>query len=127
SLEIALAQGRISATGGFGVRYQSIADGRVEARLGPDGFTATGTINLHIPGLDQAQGQVWVREGRFGGRITIGADKVRMAGGRRANLVITIQDGALNGEGTLQLSIPGVREARLGFGMDAQGNFGITG
>jgi hypothetical protein len=127
NLQLAFAEGRFTATGGFSVRYGTVADGRVEARFAGGQFSATGTINLHIPGLDVARGEIWVREGRLGGRITIGADKIRFPGVRSANLVVTIQDGALTGEGRLDLGIPGIRQAQLGFGLDAAGNYAITG
>jgi hypothetical protein len=127
NLQLAVAEGRFTATGGFSVRYGTVADGRVEARFAGGQFTATGTINLHIPGLDVARGELWVREGRLAGRLTIGADKIRIPGVRSANLVVTIQDGAMTGEGRLDLGIPGIRQAQLGFGLDAAGNYTITG
>jgi hypothetical protein len=127
NLGLAFAGGTFTVAGGFSVRYGTVADGRVEARFASGQFSATGTINLHIPGLDVARGEIWVREGRLGGRITIGADKLRFPGVRSANLVITIQDGAMTGEGRLDLGIPGIRQAQLGFGLDAAGNCAITG
>ena len=127
NLQLRFADGRFTATGGFAVRYGTVADGRVEARFAGGQFSATGTIMLHIPGIDEAKGEIWVREGRLGGRITIGADKLRFPGVRSANLVVTIQDGALTGEGRLDLAIPGIRQALLGFGIDKDGNYAITG
>jgi hypothetical protein len=127
NLQLLFAEGRFSATGGFTVRYGTVADGRVEARFAGGQFSALGTIALHIPGLDEAKGEIWVREGRLGGRIRIGADKLRFPGVRSANLVVTIEDGALTGEGRLDLTIPGVKQAVLGFGIDKAGNYAITG
>ncbi len=127
NLAINVSKGKFSATGGFAVKYSTVADGRVEATLNDRGFSATGTLNLHIPGLDQATGRLWVREGTLGGSIEIGADKLKFPGVKSANLVVTIQDGQLGGAGTVMLSIPGVREGRLGFGIDQEGNYTITG
>jgi len=127
NLEIKVSQGKFSAMGGFAVKYSTIADGRVEASLTGQGFSATGTLNLHVPGLDQATGRVWIREGKLGGEVRLGADKLKFPGVRSANLVVTIQDGQLSGTGTVMLSIPGVREGRLGFGVDSEGNYSITG
>src|SRR5262249_28882701 len=127
NLALNVSKGKFSATGGFAVKYSTIADGRVEATLNDRGFSATGTLNLHIPGLDQATGRLWVRDGTLGGSIEIGADKLKVPGVKSANLVVTIQDGQLSGAGTVMLSIPGVREGRLGFGVDREGNYTITG
>jgi hypothetical protein len=127
NLAINVSKGKFSATGGFAVKYSTIADGRVEAALNDRGFSALGTLNLHIPGLDQATGRVWVREGTLGGSIEIGADKLKVPGVKSANLIVTIQDGQLSGAGNVMLSIPGVREGRLGFGIDQEGNYTITG
>ncbi len=127
TLGITFGNGQFAATGGFALKYSTIADGRVDAKFGSGGFEATGTVDLHIPGLDVAQGQVWVREGKLGGQITLGADKVKIPGVTSAGLVVTIQDGHLQGEGTVTLAVPGVREGKLRFRADQKGNYAITG
>jgi Domain of unknown function (DUF4157) len=127
TLGFSVADGKFVATGGFGVKYGTVADGRVEAKISGKGFEALGTLNLHVPGLDEAKGQVWVREGKLGGQIKVGADKLKVPGVRSASLTVTIQDGALAGHGVVQLAVPGVKEGALDFGVDKAGNYAITG
>jgi hypothetical protein len=40
---------------------------------------------------------------------------------------VLVQDGALSGEGVVDLAVPGVKQARLGFGVDKNGNYSISG
>jgi Domain of unknown function (DUF4157) len=127
SLGISYAKGSFVATGGFALKYTTVAEGRVDAKFGAKGFEALGALVLHVPGLSEAKGQVWVREGKLGGRIDVGADKLKLPGVKSAKLTVTIEDGQLAGEGTLDLSVPGVKQAKIGFGVDAKGNYAITG
>jgi Domain of unknown function (DUF4157) len=127
NIQLSVANAKLKATGGFAFKYTTIADGKVTATADASGFVATGAVELHIPGLSEAKGEVWVREGRFGGQITIGADKLKFPGVKSARLVVRIEDGQLTGEGTIDLSVPGVKQAKLGFGVDDKGNYAITG
>lgn len=116
------------ASGKLTLQYGTAAKGEISAQVTGGGFSASGKIDLTIPGLDKATGEVWIREdGKVGGRITVGADKLKLPGVKSANLVVTIQDGQLAGEGTVQLSVPGIKEGKLGFGVDQAGNYNITG
>lgn len=128
TLAINGTDGAFSATGGFGFRYSSFADGQITAQLSNEhGFSASGTVNLHIPGIDQAQGRAWIREGRFGGELILGIDKIRFPGVRSGRLVVGFADGQLTGTGTLVLGIPGLRDTTLTFTANSQGQYSITG
>ena len=127
SLGLAFVEKEFSAKGGFALKYTTIADGRVDAKFGAKGFEATGDINLHIPGLTEAKGKVWYREAKLGGKIEIGAKQLKVPGVKSAKLVILIQDGMLTGDGTINLGVPGVKEAALAFAFDPKGNFSISG
>lgn len=128
NLTLSAANGQFSASGGFGFSYGTFARGSVTATLSNTaGFSANGNIDLTIPGIDQARGEAWIRNGRFGGRINIGANKLRFPGVQTANLVIGIADGVLTGTGTVGLSIPGLRNPTLTFTANSQGQYGIAG
>lgn len=129
NLGIAVTQGEFSATGGFGFRFGSMATGSITASMSNTrGFSAQGAINLHIPGIDQASGEAWVRNKVFGARLTVGKDQLRLPGVQSARLVVDVNgDGALSGTGTVVLRIPGLRDATLQFTANSRGQYGITG
>ena len=128
SVAISAADGQFSATGAFAIKYSTIADARAEVSLGnTKPFEAVGTLNLHVPGIDEAKGQIWYRAGKLGGSVHIGADKLKIPGVKSASLDVLVQDGALTGEGVVDLAVPGVKQARLGFGVDKDGNYSISG
>jgi hypothetical protein len=128
SVAITAANGQFSATGAFAIKYSTIADARAEVSLGnTKPFEAVGTLNLHVPGIDEAKGQIWYRAGKLGGSVHIGAEKLKIPGVKSASLDVLVQDGALTGEGVVDLAVPGVKQARLGFGVDKNGNYSISG
>jgi hypothetical protein len=128
TIQVQIANGEFSATGGFGFRYGNFAEGRLTAQLSnAAGFSAQGTVNLHIPAIDQAQGEAWIRNGRFGGRLTLGRNKVNFPGVQSANLVVELTDGQLTGTGTILLAIPGLRDTTLRFTANSRGQYSITG
>jgi hypothetical protein len=127
-LILGFERGELFASGQVVLQYSTIARGEIKALATKEGFTASGQIDLTIPGLDKATGKVWLdKEGEVGGRIDIGAEKLKVPGVKRASLTVLIQKGALAGEGTLDLAVPGVKQARLGFGVDEKGNYAING
>lgn len=116
------------ASGQVILQYSKIARGELTAMADKGGFSAKGVIDLMIPGLDKARGEVWLdTKGKVGGRITVSADKLKVPGVKSANLVVSIEDGALAGKGEVELSIPGVKKGTLDFGVDKEGNYAITG
>lgn len=128
TLAIAIADGIFSVTGGFGFRYGTFANGQVSASFTPaHGFAAAGNIDMHVPGIDQASGQAYVRQGRFGAHLSVGTNKVKFPGVRSANLAVDVTDGTLAGTGTILLAIPGLRDTRLQFTANSRGQYGITG
>lgn len=128
TVAISAANGEFSATGAFALKYSTIADARAEVSLSnTKPFEAVGTLNLHVPGIDEAKGQIWYREGKLGGSVHVGADKLKMPGVKSASLDVLVQDGALTGDGVVDLAVPGVKQARLGFGVDKDGNYSISG
>ncbi|MEA2337513.1 MAG: hypothetical protein QOE82_1520 [Thermoanaerobaculia bacterium] len=127
NLILGFGKKEFTAAGGFGIKYTTIAVGRVEAKFGDKGFEATGGLNLNIPGLTEAKGQVWYREKKLGGKVDIGARQLKVPGIKEAKLQVLIGDGMLSGTGTIDLGVPGVKKAELSFLIDPKGNFAVTG
>ncbi len=127
TLGLAFANKEFSVSGGFALKYSTIADGRVQARFGKNGFEATGDLELHIPGLTEAKGKIWYREEKLGGQVKIGAKQLKVPRVRNPSLTVTIEDGVLGGSGTMDLDLPGVKKADIAFLIDQKGNFAISG
>ncbi len=127
NLVIGIANDQFSATGGFGFRYGTLASGQVAAAFTGGRFTADGTIDFNVPGLDQARGEAHVRDGRFSARVTLGKDKIRFPGVKSARVVVDVADGLLAGTGTVVLGIPGLDDASLAFTANSQGQYALSG
>lgn len=131
TLEIAIQEGKFSATGGFDFRYGSLAHGNIEAKFSDAGFRADGAISLAIPGIDKAEGKAWIQHGHFGAEIKIGAKQLKFPGVdkviQKAELAVLVADGVLAGTGSIHLAIPGLDAAVLVFKADSTGQFSIEG
>jgi hypothetical protein len=126
TLEIMIVDGTFSATGGFDFRYGSTVHGNITASF-TDSFTATGSIFLNIPGIDQAEGHAWVRQGHFGADITVGTKQIKFPGVSAAQLTVSVVDGVMAGTGNIHLKIPGLDNAVLVFKADSTGQYSIEG
>jgi len=128
SLQVQIHDGEFAASGGFGFRYGNLARGSINATFSPrTGFEATGAVDLLIPGVDSARGEAWVRGGRFGGRLTVDASKLRFPAVQSANLTVLVADGVLTGTGHVNLSVPGLRNPSLTFRASSDGLYSIEG
>jgi len=126
-LALTAAASKFDVTGGFALKYTTIADAAVTASFGNDGFEAAGDLNLHIPGLTEAKGRIWYKQSKLAGKVTVGAKQLKVPGVKSANIVFDIAGGVLSGSGDLELAVPGVSKASLHFLYDPKGNFSATG
>jgi hypothetical protein len=127
NLGISIAASTLAASGGFDFAYGTMATGRLEAGYGRDGFTATGNIDLHIPGIDEACGEAHVRGGKFGASVRVGAGHLKFPGVQSAAVLVTVEDGQLNGTGTVHLAVPSLNSATLTFTANSQGQYTLAG
>jgi uncharacterized protein DUF4157 len=128
TLEIGVVDGVFSATGDIGFAYGTFASGKLESSWSAGtGLLAKGTLDLKIPGIDEAKGVVSLENGRMNGLITISQDKVKFPGVQSAKLEIAIADGVLTGTGNVILAIPGLDAATLLFVVDTKGEYKFTG
>lgn len=128
SIEVLLEEGQISATGVLAFKLSTFADAKLEANVDKSGFVAKGTVDFHMPGLDTAKGTVLYKDKKLSGRIDIETAQLKkIPGVQSASLVILITDESVNGTGEVKLTIPGIKKGTLGFALDKEGNYGITG
>jgi hypothetical protein len=127
-LILGFEDGEFYASGQVILQYGTFARGELNALATKKGFSASGKIDLTIPGIDKAGGKIWLdTEGKVGGEIEVGSSQLKIPGVKKANIKITIQDGVMTGDGIVQLGIPGIKQGRLGVTVDKDGNYAITG
>lgn len=121
-------QGPVEVHGTVGFKVGSIAHGRLNASFGKEGLKGDGTLDVCIPGLDSAKGTVNYKDGKFSGRGEIETSQLKkILPVRAGKFVITVSDEAMTGSGELDLTIPGIKKATVGFSLDKSGNYAITG
>lgn len=103
--------GRVSFE--IGPAKKALVDGFIEARLGADGFEAQGRLNAHVPGLDEAQGDVFYQKqagGAYGwsGSVDLKTSKIP----RTKNVAVHagFDPAGWTVSGTLTIAIPGKGE-----------------
>lgn len=100
--------GRVSFE--IGPAKKAFVDGFIEARLGADGFEAQGELNAHVPGLDEAKGDVFYKKqsgGAYGwnGFVDLKTSKIP----RTKNVAVHAEFDPTGWgvSGTLTIAIPG--------------------
>jgi hypothetical protein len=128
TLTISVIDGAFSAAGLLGFKYGKLMTGSIDTRWQNGALLGDGIVELHIPGIDKAEGQVHLRNGRFTGSVNVRKDKFKLPGVRDANLTAAIDENAiLTGSGSVGLEIPGLQHPTLLFTCNSQGNYAIAG
>jgi hypothetical protein len=127
SLEATLIEEKFSAQGNLAFKISTFAEAKLTANVDSGGFAAKGVLDLHVPGLDKAQGTITYSNKKLTGDIEIGKDKFKLPRVKSASLHIHVTDTELTGTGVVELDVPGVKRGTLGITVDKAGNYLITG
>jgi hypothetical protein len=96
--------GNLAFTIGTGKR--ALMDGLITITADSEGLLATGEVNAHIPGVDEAKGTVTYRPAQgWTGAITITTSKIPYV--QSANVTVTLTDKGLDLDGGLDIALPG--------------------
>lgn len=98
------ATGRVAFALGRGAT--PVANGYVEAGVDGSGLFATGRLDAHIPGIDEASGEVQYRGGAWSGRILIESSQIRLPGVTRAQLQLDVDNEGLRPSGEVEFDLP---------------------
>lgn len=80
-------------------RGRDLLTGQVIASANQNGLIFDGTLNAHIPGTDEAIGEVHYQDGRWSGLVRVESSKIRLPGFQRGELQLnfsTNEQGALS-------------------------------
>jgi len=107
------AQGTLGVA--FGSPKKPLADGVLTVSADADGLVVDGKIDVHIPGVDQAEGHITYRDGHLTGTFTISTEQLRgpLPGVTGASLTGGFNDQGISLEGSLSLNLPGDQPATL--------------
>jgi hypothetical protein len=97
-----------------GPKGKPILDGSVTAEADTSGFFAHGQINAYLPGVDQAQGKVEYRNGRWKGEININSTQIKLPMIQSASLRVDFTDEGATPSGSIVLGLPGGQTVELG-------------
>jgi hypothetical protein len=109
----------LSAKGTLGVAFgppkKPLADGALTITADANGLVIDGKIDVHIPGVDQAEGHITYRDGHLTGNFTISTEQLRgkIPGVTGASLTGGFNDQGISLEGSVDLKLPGDQPAKL--------------
>ena len=120
------AQGTLGIA--FGPPKKPLADGNLTISADANGLVVDGKIDVHIPGVDQAEGHITYRDGHLTGNFTISTDQLRgrLPGVTAASLTGGFDDQGISLEGSVDLKLPGDQPATLSV-KKKDGHFVYTG
>lgn len=94
----------------LGPAKKAFVDGFIEARLGADGFEAEGKLNAHVPGLDEAKGDVFYKkqaDGAYGWNGFVDLTSSKIPRTKSVAVHAGFDPGGWNVSGTITIAIPG--------------------
>ncbi|MEI6340905.1 MAG: DUF4157 domain-containing protein [Verrucomicrobiota bacterium] len=91
----------------IGPARRPIATGRLEASADANGLVFLGTLDAHIPGTDQARGEVSYRSGQWSGSIVINSSQIRIPGVQRGEIRVDFTERGIVPSGTVDLLVAG--------------------
>ncbi len=104
-------QGNLDIAFGSGANPYATANLNVTAN--PAGISASGTIDAHIPMVNEARGQVNYRDGQWTGQIRIATDKIRIPNVTSCTVEINITNNGITAGGEIVMDVRG-NPIRLG-------------
>ena len=100
----------------LGSAGRPIATGSVQVGADTSGITATGTLEAHIPGVDNATSTLSYRDRAWKAQILVASSRIRLPYVQSGRLQIDIDAGGVRPSGELQLLLPrNLGRATLGF------------
>jgi len=106
-----------------GPKGKPILDGLVTAGADESGFVAKGTLNAHLPGIDEAKGEVMYRNGELTGGVDVnfGQTKLKFVKGGLVHIGFVGKD--VNATGQVIILMPRGKEATLTVERGRAGNW----
>jgi hypothetical protein len=107
---------------------RDIVTGQVTASADADGLVFDGSLDAHIPNIDEVRGEVHYRNHQWSGFVVINSSQIRFPGIQRGELRIDISNEGIVPSGNVELLLPrNLGTATLGFSRDNNGLFVFTG
>jgi len=115
SLGIFIGTDGLGVEGGVDLSITNLGRGSLSARISTGkGFEAEGSFNFDSDLFDRAEITIWYRNKAFGGEGVLEIRKPgKIKGVKAARIKASFGEGKFAAEGTVEPSIPGVREAGL--------------
>ncbi len=99
------AQGNLDFAIGSGTPPIAVANINVTANM--RGFEASGTINLNVPKINNAQGQIVYRDGAWSGSIRINTTQLDIPGVTSCTVVVNFTNQGIRPSGEIVLDVRG--------------------
>lgn len=105
---------------------KKVADVKLTASADDSGLVLKGDLFIHIPGVDQAKGNVTYQAGEWSGGAHIEASKLKLPFVKGGAIDVGLKGGKLDAGGRVDLELPGKNDATLEV-QYAQGSFVYKG
>jgi hypothetical protein len=91
----------------FGPAARPYASANLNITLNRQGLEASGTLLAHIPRVDEARGQIFYRNGAWGGQIRVQSSQLRIPNVTNCTVVIDIDRNGIRPSGQITLDVRG--------------------
>ena len=106
-----------------GPEKKPIVDGSIKAKADENGFIAQGDVYAHLPGIDEAKGNITYRKDGFSGGIDVNFTQTKLKYIKGGTAHIGFVGSEIKAEGAIIIQLPRGKEATVSIHRGQQGNW----
>ena len=97
-----------------GPEKNPIATAAIKVTKNDNGIVAKGTLNVRLPGVDEAKGEVTYQDGAWSGEIVVQSTQIKIPYVESGSVRVHIDEGGVSADGEVGLALPGGNKASVG-------------
>ena len=113
ALKLALAP-ELNVTGDVDFDIGKLLSGNVHAEPSTEGLALTGTLQAHLPKLEEATGQVAYKDGELTGSLTVKSEQLaNLPGKPQGQITVGLTNAGMTAEGHVEVTLPNGKPVTL--------------
>ena len=96
-----------------GPEKNPIATASITVTKNDNGLVAKGTLNVHLPGVDEAKGEVTYQDGAWSGEIVVQSTQIKIPYVESGSVRVRMNEAGVSADGEVGLALPGGNKATV--------------
>lgn len=97
-----------------GPEKKPIATATIKITRNDNGLVAKGVLRVHLPGVDEAKGEVSYQDGAWSGEIVVQSTQIKIPYVESGSVRVRLGEAGVSADGEVGLALPGGNKAQVG-------------